>query len=370
MKRILVVKLADVGDVLTATPALRALRRTFPSSEITALISPHCREVLDGNTSVDRLLWFDKRRFDAVGGLRTPGLAAGLAGLGWTLRRFGFDALVLLHHLTTPQGAAKYAGLSLAAGAPIRAGLDNGRGGFLTHRAPDRGFGARHEVEYWNDVVGLLGVAPDYGPLEFPSPVRDGVTADALLDALPAPRVAIHAGAGSFSLARRWPLEDYARLVQRLTAHLDVSVVLVGGRDEAGIGAALREAGPPDRILDLTGRTTLGQLGALLARCHLFVGNDSGVMHLAAAVGTDILALFGPSNHRAWGPWTPTARSIIIRADVPCSPCLYRGDTLGTPEGCPARPCLHMITPEQVVSSVEQLLATGAHPAVAGHPDR
>jgi len=193
---------------------------------------------------------------------------------------------------------------------------------------------------------------------------------DALLDALPAPRVAIHAGAGSFSLARRWPLEDYARLVQRLTAHLDVSVVLVGGRDEAGIGAALREAGPPDRILDLTGRTTLGQLGALLARCHLFVGNDSGVMHLAAAVGTDILALFGPSNHRAWGPWTPTARSIIIRADVPCSPCLYRGDTLGTPEGCPARPCLHMITPEQVVSSVEQLLATGAHPAVAGHPDR
>ena len=262
------------------------------------------------------------------------------------------------------------AGLCLAAGAPIRAGLDNGRGRFLTHRAADGGFGARHEVEYWNDVVGLLGAAPDYGPLEFTVAPPDHAAADLLLKDIEAPLVAVHAGAGAFSPARRWPLERYAHVVERLTTQLKCSVVLVGGREEAGIGAALRAAGRAGRVLDLTGRTTLGQLAAVLARCAVFVGNDSGVMHLATAVGASVLALFGPSNHRAWGPWTPSGKSVVLRADLPCSPCLYREHQLGTPEGCPARPCLHMITPGQVVSSVEQFLANGVQPAVPGRPAR
>ncbi|MSQ26578.1 MAG: glycosyltransferase family 9 protein [Dehalococcoidia bacterium] len=370
MKRILVVKLADVGDVLTATPALRGLRRTFPSSEITALVSPHCRDVLDGNRSVDRLLLFDKHLFETRGGLGTPRAAAAMATLALTLRRARFDSVVLLHHLTTPLGAAKYAGLCLAADAPVRAGLDNGRGGFLTHRAPDHGFGARHEVEYWNDVTGLLGAAPDCGPLEFPVSPGDSANAATLLDGIPGPLVAIHPGAGAFSLARRWPLDRFARVVAAITTKLNASVVLVGGREEAGLGAALAEAGQAGRIRDLTARTTLGQLGGVLARCSLFVGNDSGVMHLAAAVGARVLALFGPSNHRAWGPWTPNNPSIVIRSGIPCSPCLYRGHSVGTPEGCPIRPCLSMITPEQVVDTIEQLLAAGTQPAVIRDPDR
>ncbi|MEK7216850.1 MAG: glycosyltransferase family 9 protein, partial [Chloroflexota bacterium] len=292
------------------------------------------------------------------------------SGLALTLRHSRFDAVLVLHHLTTPLGAAKYAALCLAAGARVRAGLDNGRGGFLSHRAADHGFGARHEVEYWNDVAGLLGAAPDYGPLEFAVPPADAATARSLLDGMRGPLVAVHPGAGAFSLARRWPLERFIRVVETLTTKLDASVVLVGGGDEAGLGAALGEAGAPGRILDLTGRTTLGQLGGVLAQCRLFVGNDSGVMHLAAAVGTSVLALFGPSNHRAWGPWTPNRPSIVIRSGIPCSPCLYREHSLGTPEGCPNRPCLSMITSEQVVDTIEQRLAAGTQPADIGDPDR
>ena len=123
--RILVVKLADVGDVLTATPAMRSLRRTFPNARITALVAPHCAGLIAATGLVDETLSFDK-----WAGAPRVGLALGL-------RRRRFDAMLLLHHLTNSAGVLKYAGLATAAGAPIRAGLDNGRGWFLTHRAPD-----------------------------------------------------------------------------------------------------------------------------------------------------------------------------------------------------------------------------------------
>ena len=136
MQRILVVKVADIGDLLTATPALRSLRQTFPSARITGLVSPHCVDLLSSTGLVDEVLALDKWR----GGLPL--------GLGATLRCHRFDAMLLMHHLTTRLGVAKYAALCLAAAAAVRAGLDNGRGWFLTHRAPDLGFGVRHEVEY------------------------------------------------------------------------------------------------------------------------------------------------------------------------------------------------------------------------------
>jgi heptosyltransferase-2 len=106
--------------------------------------------------------------------------------------------------------------------------------------------------------------------------------------------------------------------------------------------------------IDLTGQTTMGQLGAVLEGCDAFVGNDSGVMHIAAAVGTPVVALFGPSNYRAWGPWDPGGRSVVVSADLPCLPCFYRGHELGTPEGCPNRSCLQLITVEQVVDAVQR----------------
>lgn len=332
--RILVIKLADIGDVLTATPALRSLRRTFPNASITALTSLHCAGLLERTGFVDEVLAFDKW---------SPALPA---ALGLHLRRRRFDAMLLLHHLTTPRGVAKYAALSTAVGAPVRAGLDNGRGWFLTHRAPDHGFGIRHEVEYCNDVTGMLGAQPDHGQLEFPMSEQDRAYAK---EALPPvrPLVAVHPGSGSYSTARRWPIERYQEVVQRLGA-AGISPIAVGGPGEESLGRALGAG------IDLTGRTTMSQLGAVLGGCAAFVGNDSGVMHIAAAVGTPVVALFGPSNHRAWGPWDPSGRSVILSSNLPCLPCFYRGHELGTPEGCPNRTCLQLITVEQVVDAVER----------------
>ena len=363
------VKLADVGDVLTATPALRALRRTFPHAHITALIPPHCRELLEGTPLVDEVLLLDKRSYDPRLGVPKPGVFWPMAQLISRLRGGRFDALLLLHHLTTPWGVALYAALARLTGAPVCAGLENGRGWFLTHRAQDYGFGTRHEVEYCNDVVHLLGVEPDYGPLAFP--VNDEDTAyaqQALSQEVQRPRIAIHPGSGSFSLARRWPLERFVALADVLARELSATIVLVGGSSETELGRAIAGA-VGSAALDLTGRTNLRQLGAVLQHCDLFVGNDSGVLHIAAAVGTPVAAIFGPSNHRAWGPWRPTQQgrpAVVLRAELPCSPCFYTGHSLGTPEGCPNRTCLQLISPEQVAKTVERLLTDTALPHHSG----
>src|SRR5438105_13536985 len=154
--RMLVVKLASLGDLLTITPALRALRASFPNAHVGVLTTPASAPALRGLDTVDEVLTFDKFAFDRPGdALRSLPHALALAR---DLRAANWDTLVLLHHLTTPFGVAKYAALSLGSGAARRVGLDNGRGGwFLTHSAVDRGFGWRHEADYWLDVASVLG---------------------------------------------------------------------------------------------------------------------------------------------------------------------------------------------------------------------
>src|ERR1700687_4638047 len=137
--RILVVRLASLGDLLITTPALRALRASFPDAHIGVLTTPASAPALRGLDTYDEVITFDKFAFDRP----TDALQSLPA------------ALRLLHHLTTPFGIAKYAALSLGSGARRRVGLDNGRGRwFLTDSAVDRGFGWHHEVDYWLDVVG------------------------------------------------------------------------------------------------------------------------------------------------------------------------------------------------------------------------
>lgn len=356
MQRLLVIKLADIGDLLTATPGLRSLRATFPAAHIALLTTPHAAPLLEGAGLVDEVRVLAKAQFDHPLGLLRPDGVAALGGLAGWLRSGRFDAVLLMHHLTTAFGRAKYRALLLATGAPIRAGLDNGFGEFLTHRAVDRGFGAQHEVAYCADVAALLGAARDLGSLVFPVQPEHEEAAAALLGGLGgAPRVAVHPGAGGFSLARRWGVEKFGAVARSL-AESGYRVVVVGGPDEAALASTVAAAAGPDAI-NLAGKTSLRVLGAVLQRCDAYLGNDSGVTHIAAAVGTPVAAVFGPTNHQAWGPWTGGAgRAVVLRAHLPCSPCMYRGHALGTPEGCPRRTCLQLVTPEQVTAAVLALL--------------
>ncbi|MBI1802596.1 MAG: glycosyltransferase family 9 protein, partial [Chloroflexi bacterium] len=373
-KRILVVKLSDIGDVLTATPALRALRQTFADARIDALVPPRSAPVLRGSPLLDELIVFDKFAYDRPGGALAPGALGAALRFGLQLRARRYDTLALLHHLSTRWGALKWAALALAVGAPTRAGLDNGRGWFLTHRVPDSGFGARHEVAYNLAVVSAVGAATGDTRLAMPVCDDDIAAAEHLLNhSRGGPSIILHPGSGGHSLARRWPPERWVSLGRALAGRYEARIVIVGTRDDGGheLAAQLPDA------LDLTDRTSLGQLGALMRRGNLFVGADSGVMHIAAASGIPLVALFGTTNPKAWGPWRPDAemgstpfdtlrqppiqsgvrlrvlgspsmaRCVVVQSSTPGCPCAYVGFQIRSAE-CEARRCMEGISVEGV----------------------
>jgi ADP-heptose:LPS heptosyltransferase len=368
-QRILVVKLADLGDLLTATAALRALRHSFPDARVEALITPSSASLLEGSDLVDRLVPFDKFVFDHPG--RAAWALPAALTLGRRLREQHYDKLLLFHHLTTAFGTAKYAALALASGAPIRAGLDNGRGWFLTHRAEDRGFGEHHEVDYWLEVARTIGATNPRPRLEIPiSPDERAAArqrwADLGLDS--APTALLHPGSGAFSLARRWPAERYAALGNRLASELGLRLAVLAGPapgEASLVRSVLAGLSVPAALVE--GVPSPRELAALLRQATIFIGNDSGVMHLAAAVEIPIVAIFGPTNHRAWGPYPPDEpRHAVVREPLACSPCIHRGHSFGRPAGCPARTCLDLVEVDQVLRAAEHVLAQTQRLAAVG----
>ncbi len=372
--RLLVVKLSDIGDVLTATPALRALRRSFPWAVIDVLTPPHSAPVLEGSPLINEVVVFDKFRYDRPFQALRPGNILAAFRLGRELRRRGYDHLVILHHLTTRWGVIKYALLALACGARRRVGLDNGRGWFLTDKAPDKGFGYKHEVEYCLEVVGKIGATTDDHSLEIAISAEDEAFARRQIPEGQRPTVIVHPGSGGFDPTRRWTATGFAQVADTLAERYGAYVVLVGKEDD-GVGQVVSLM--RTEALNLAEKTTLKQLAALLERGDLFIGADSGVMHIAVAAGAPVVAIFGPSNYAAWGPWLDSGEGgektrvesdlegvklerkgnrVVLRADLPCCPCSYVGLAVGSRKDCQAPRCMEAITPALVLRAAALLL--------------
>lgn len=350
--RYLIVQLADIGDLIVSTPALATLREAQPDAHITLLTTTHSAPVIADTNLVDEIITFDKNQFN---GSRAFFQSANLRRI-FSLRKGKYDAVVFLHHFTLKLGTVKFALIALASGAKQRIGLDNGNGWFLTHRLPDLGFGGKHQAQYWLDLVALLGASPE------PRPATVGISRPPLYlmergsggEVSPKPStIVVHPGSGGYSLARRWDVAQFATLADALHQQYNAQIILVGGTNDGGdaVKAAMKTT-----AIDLTSKTTLAELAGVIQAADLYIGADSGVMHVAAAVGTPVVAIFGPSNADAWSPWTPTSKSIVVHSAPECSPCSYVDHTVGLREGCPARTCMRMVTTKHVLTAVEQIL--------------
>ncbi len=359
--RILVIRVGDMGDALLATPLLRALRTRYPSARIDLLASENAASLLIECPLVDALYTLPR---SAAGKNTSMERLAGLAESAWRvagLRATRYDAVIFANHLTLPSGRRWRRALAAALGAPLTVGLDNGRGDFLRIRVPDEGFGARHEVDYALALAASLDAtlpmserAPRLTDLGWNSVRREKAPP------CEPPHVALHPGSGAYSLARRWPAERYIQLASALRLEFSAHVTLVGGPEESGLAASIIDAlGAPAWATSAAGATSPRQLAETLVGASLFVGNDSLPMHLATAAGVPVIAIFGPSNARAWGPYAPGEPervTVIRRADLPCSPCIYRGHELGTPQGCPPRSCLTELEIGPVLLATRRLL--------------
>ena len=339
--------------MLTATPALRALRETFAKARLDVLVPPRSAVALQNSALVDEVLVFDKFEYDRVRDALTPAAARDAAGFLRELRVRRYDVLVLLHHLSTRWGALKWAALARAVGAPVRAGLDNGRGWFLTKRVQDDGFGAKHEVEYCMAVVSALGASTADWRLDIGVGDEDRAYAAQLLGTKgQRPKIVLHPGSGGHSPARRWPLERWSAVGKALSQRGGAQLVIVGTASDGGSELAQQLPGAQN----LTGRTTLAQLAAVLEQCALFIGADSCVMHVAAASGVPLVALFGSTNAKAWGPWRPEGKPCaVLESQTPGCPCSYVGFQIRSRE-CEARDCMLGIGVERVLAAAEQLL--------------
>ncbi|MER2600152.1 MAG: glycosyltransferase family 9 protein [Caldilineales bacterium] len=349
LHRILVIKLADIGDLLTATPALRALRFSLPETRLELLTTPAAAAVLPSGLA-DTVLTAPRNL------VRGPADLAAAYRLLNHLRRTRYEAVLLLHHLTLGAGAAKYRLLAALTGAPLRVGLDNGRGAWLTHRVADEGFGAQHEVRWALEVAAQLGArlpADDAAALQAAAdfPAAAALVQQAFPDPS-APRVAIHPGSGGYAPARRWDAAHWAALADALVQRYGAQIALVGTSGDGSDAVAALMQHP---VANLAGQSTLPALAALLAQCHLFIGADSGVMHLAAAAAVPVVALFGPTNPLAWGPWAPLSQARVVRLGLRCSPCSYVGHSVGARNGCWHRSCLAELQPHQVLQAVAEI---------------
>ncbi|HVB72784.1 MAG TPA: glycosyltransferase family 9 protein [Ktedonobacteraceae bacterium] len=375
---ILVVKLATIGDLLLSTSALRALRETYPQARIDLLVTPASAGLLDGWEVIDRVIVLDKYLFDYPQQfLRNPANLKRLQPLWRDLRGGDYDAVLLMHHLTLFFGRLKHQLLMRATGARWRVGLDNGHGWFLNARVKDDGFGAMHEAEYSLALARAVGATASNKSLELPistderSQARKLVFGGSMPEDAARPIIAMHPGSGGYSTARRWSPAHFAQLADTLYHDVGGQLLLVGGPEEAELHShimnIMQSAMP---VRSLAGQGTIKVTAAVLELADLFIGNDAGPMHLAAAVGTPTVAIFGLSNSQAWGPYTgdvPGRRAIVVKLDLPCMPCFYRGHDLGTPEGCATRDCLALLGVDPVAVAARRLLKeTGSSNALLG----
>ncbi len=399
--RILVVKLATIGDLLLATPSLRALRETYPQARIDLLVTPASAGLLDDWAVIDRVIVLDKYLFDYPQQLlkNTRNLLR-LRPLWHNLRDGDYDAVLLLHHLTLFFGRLKHQLLMRATGAKWRIGLDNGHGWFLNVRVKDDGFGAMHEADYNLAVAKAAGATINDKRLTVPineeehqlarhllyetdlegdfylaglaparieqntgtglAPTRQQASARIEHPLIKRPIIAMHPGSGGYSTARRWAPERFAQLADTLFYDTGGQLILVGGPEEAELHQQIIEfmqSEMPAR--SFAGKGNIRVAAAILEQADLFIGNDSGLMHLATAVGTPTVAIFGLTNSDAWGPYTgglPAQQAVVVKMDLPCMPCFYRGHDLGTPEGCMTRDCLALLGIDHVATAARRLL--------------
>ncbi|WP_447979701.1 lipopolysaccharide heptosyltransferase II [Candidatus Nitrospira bockiana] len=337
VRRILIRATNWVGDAVLTEPALSALHAALPDAELTLLARPAVAELFTAHPALSRILFYDHR-----------GRHARLSGK-WTLagelRRYRFDLAVLF------QNAFEAALLAFLAGVPRRYGYaTDGRRLLLTQAVPVAPPTlVKHQIHYYLDLLRLLGIEPvARAPRLYVTREEEAEAERRLAEAGADPRdllIGLNPGS-TYGSAKRWLPERFAQTADRLAADVGARVVIVGAPGEESLGQAIAASMTSSPIV-LSGRTSIRQLMAVIRRCRLFLTNDTGPMHIAAAFGVPVVAVFGPTDTRTTAPYGED--HAIVRQPVECSPCLLRE--------CPIdHRCMTRISVDQVYSTASEKL--------------
>jgi len=353
-KKVLLIRLRRIGDVVMTTPAVALLKQHRPSVSLTYLIEEPCRRLVEGNPHIDRIISVPrKQKF------------RDFAALIRMVRRERYDALIDFH------GGPRASWITFFSGAKRKIGYAIKHKGFLYDvRVPrSGGNGFVHSVQNHANLVRALGIEFDDAavpPLWLPEAKGEETrrVREILKKASAGEKkyIVIHIGAGN--QFRDWGTENIVELIGRLARATEFKIVLVGGEGDKKneekilqkIATALADV-PSKKILSLVDQLNLIEIKALIAEAALFVGPDSGPMHIAASTMTPIVAYFGPTLPAHFAPWRPDTemrgRTAILQKDLACRPCKQRECLTADVR------CLRMISAEEVFSACLPFLGSG-----------
>ncbi|HEY3176386.1 MAG TPA: lipopolysaccharide heptosyltransferase II [Candidatus Polarisedimenticolia bacterium] len=347
IRRIMVRANNWIGDVVMISPSLKALRETYPQARIEVVARPHVAGCFRDHPWVDEVVLHEPRG-------RHRG-ALGFRRLTLELRRRRYDLAVLF------QKAFGAALMAWMAKVPRRVGFDTDmRAALLTHAVPETGEErALHHVDYFMRVARAAGCRMDDLPrrVYFHLDDESRAFADRFLSAAGAGRFPLLAAfaTGASKGPRAWHADRFAVLARDLARERGAGILVVGGPGDRAESSKVLDAAAGSGI-DAVGGTTVRQMGALIERCSVFVGNDSGPMHVAAALDVPVLAIFGPGSPAKTAPYMPPDRFVALTRGFHCSPC--RQDFFRECDPAPSmKPmCLETVTVRQAAVGLNALL--------------
>ncbi len=353
VRNLLLIRLDNLGDVLLTTPAFHAVKASLPAARLTLLASPIGAQVAALNPDLDDVLIYQAPWIDPW--QRLPQDSQREQALIDLIKQRHFDGAIIFTSFRQSPLPAAY--LCYLADIPLRlAASIDGSGSLLTtrHKHPER---IIHEVERGLDLVGALGIQASEPDLVLQVPGDAMLAISTLLadqDIGPQPLVVVHPGCSM--PARTYPWQLYAAVINLLVEQLSAFVIVTGAEDERSLVAQIleqvQEAYRPS-VLALAGVLPFPEFCALIKAADLAITNNTGPMHLAAAVKTPVIALFALTNPpEQWGPWRVPHRQLYH--EVPCRICYSRI--------CPYQhDCLRLVSPQIVVSAASELLAEVGH---------
>jgi len=337
--KILLTRTDRIGDVVLSTPAIKAVRDKYPDAYIAFMVRPYAKDIVEGNPHLDEVIIYDKY------GKHKNFLKTVLFALD--LRKKKFDLAIMLH----PTNRVHM--ISYIAGIPKRIGFERKMSLLLTKKVPHhKEKGEKHELEYTLDLLKEAGIESRSKELFLPVHENDIAKVDRILEEYHVgkdiPLIAINPGASCPS--KRWSPGNFAKVAESLAEKYKARIIILADKDNAQFANQVA-FGMKHEPVNLAGKTTVGELAAILSKCKLFISNDSGPVHIACAVGTPVISIFGRKNSglspKRWGP--RGEKSAVFHKDVGCDVCLAHNCDKGFK-------CLEAITSDEVLRVAERFL--------------
>ena len=332
LRKILVINLGGIGDLLLSTPALRALKNTYPAAHLSVLVSPRAGELAKRLPFIDMAYIFH----------------ASWKTLS-VLRKERFDLAVNMRTLVSQAGAMKIRALIGIIGAKITAGRDTeGRGSFFDVKIDETALGNKHEMEYDIELAEKLGANVADRTINLPITDSDRKRVDGILSGAGIGAgdiiIGVHPGGKK---SHRWSVNRFAEAMNAIHKKINCTFIITGESGEKDLANRLKSS-VTAKVFDTTGAVDIGGLAAIIEKCNLYITNDTASMHLAAIAGVKLMAMFGPGYLRRFDPRVLSADAVVLHKDTHCAPC--------DKTKCNSMECLEVIFAGEVAEAALRLL--------------